>query len=182
MARSFNTGTVDDALVKSSISTFPVTAWPITMAAWVYFPSDPPSADETVVFGLADNSVSNQAVWISLLESSTNMFVRLVRYDGGTADTLNGVTNLANSTWHHIAAVISSNTDAKVYRNGVQDNTTAVSRAFPTGLDVISIGQVTDSSPINNSVGNSIAEVGLWSAALSVSELVSLAAGTSPML
>lgn len=85
-------------------------------------------------------------------------------------------TVLSDGTWYHLAATRSSGT-LTGYVNGTAEATTPA----PAALDMTTQYQWLASGEISNYKFNGIAaEVGLWSAALSASEVVALAKNRKP--
>jgi hypothetical protein len=109
---------------------------------------------------------------------------------GATTDTLCAATfnnpsfgeavssaTFTSGTWHHACGVWVGDSDRRVFLNGTkQTNATGVST--PTSQD-FNIGRYGGTAPANYYDGD-MAEVGLWSAALSDSEVASLAKGFPP--
>jgi hypothetical protein len=92
--------------------------------------------------------------------------------DPGTAVATSGV-------WYHACCTYDSTNGLKTYLNGVSDGTAAANGALQTGSNPFMIGYDSNFSPARDFNG-SLADAAHWSAALSTSEVVALAAGARP--
>lgn len=157
-----------------------LTAEPITLACW---------------FNSNDTTVNQTLVSIGT-SGATPGFFRLAAMGGVTGDPVRAqkqqestpVTNQADTsvgyssnTWHHAAAVFASTESRTVYIDGgnSNNNTSLVESANPNRTDV---GVLQGSTGLTQYMSGRIAEVGIWNAALSASEIKSLSAGYSPLL
>jgi hypothetical protein len=97
------------------------------------------------------------------------------------ADT-NGTTNAQTtvgfqaSTWQHAAGVWAAANSRTIYLNG-GNSVTDVRTAVPSGLVATNIGARFLNGAYGLFMAGLIAEVGIWSAALTADEIASLAAG-----
>jgi hypothetical protein len=167
-ARSF------DGSTQSLSGTAPIASPPITLAAW-FFPTD---------------LTRNQAI-VTLLDPVTDHAHFLILRGAVTGDPLAATSNqqpstavqalssgsVTSGTWQHGAAVFASASSRSVYLNGV--GATNSDNATTTGITTLRIG-IFSISP--GAFAGRIAEVGIWSAALSADEVASLARGLSPLL
>lgn len=173
MARLFN----DAASDNLETSTLPVSAAPLTMAC--FFRSD-------------DITIAQDLMAISLVASSDQRFRLIaggnaagdpVRANArttasGTADT---TTGYSANTWHHAAAVFASTTSRTAYIDGGSKGTNTTSLA-PSGMTRFNIG-VSQSNPVPSGyLSGDVCEAGIWNAALTDAEILSLAQGMSPRL
>ena len=143
---------------------------PCTMAAWGYLDATDGARDIVSVSSKATRSV---------LRLNVNSGQYRIADQGNVNAVANGATVSAGS-WNHYAGVFASGSSRTPYTNGVAGtaNTTSVAAITPT---VTSIGAWFEgtSSPIQFFDGR-IAEVGIWSAALTAAEIASLAKGMTP--
>lgn len=171
MARDFSS-TI--RLIGVVPTTFPVTAWPITMGAWIK--NDNTNA---TVFAVADASTSDD--WILI---GTRGLISEMKCDvktAGSATAILGTTAIATADWSHIALVVRGDADREIYLNGVSEGmVTTPSKAFPNNLDRIGVGGIPDTAFIDAGGSHYISDVALWDTDLSVSELLALTAGASP--
>ncbi len=166
MALRFTQASNETASALATVAT----AAPVTIAAWVY-----PVTTTAQQFAVTLYKASDLNQHFTLGYDATNWFA-LAR-DGGTpGSSLSGT--VATNTWTHAGAVFASSTSRTIYKNGVAGtaNTTSI---VPAGIDSIALGKEMSSG---DSLDGSLAEVAIWSVALSASEMASLAAGCSPLL
>ena len=88
-----------------------------TVIGWVK--CDDVTGTETM-YAPNTNGVDN---WLAITSSKASVFFSQSSDTNNT--TLNGATTLVNGTWYQIACTIDTST-AKIYLNGVEDNTTTV--------------------------------------------------------
>ena len=93
------------------------------------------------------------------------------------------VANQVVSAWNHAAGVFTSNTSRTVYLNGVGiSSSTSIAGATGTAFNSMAIGRRHTVSTSPQYSSGRIAEVGVWTAALTADEILSLNAGVSPAL
>lgn len=154
-------------------------------------PIDPPFT--VVARGLAQQN-SASAILLSV-DTTTNAFERVqvnfvgalagdpiylsaVNAAGAAADAVG--SGFATNTWHHIAAVVASSTSRVLWVDGVARVTNTTSIAV-NGLNQVAIGARKNTSYGTFWTGG-IAEVAVWSVALTTNEIADLASGMSPLL
>lgn len=170
MARLFDDGTNEYLQVAST----PVTTYPITLACW--FNSDDDTAGQTLM-QVTDTAGGTDYHRIALRgDAGGDLLEARSRNGGGVALTTIGFT--AN-TWHHACGVFAANNDRAVFIDGGNKGVDATV-SNDAGLDAVSIGRSGDSSPGNYMSGR-IAEAAIWDIALADNEVISLAAGVSPL-
>jgi hypothetical protein len=171
MAYDFN-GSNQSATSASA----PATAEPLTIAAW--FKSDVNNA-RTVIVSIADTNISAGA-FFALVEDGTKAGDPICATKfSNTSDLGEAVstTGFTVGTWHHGCAVFTSTTSRTAYIDGGSANTNTGSR--PADAQVVDktaigcLGRATNVAFYNGQ----IAEVGIWSAALTAAEVASLADG-----
>lgn len=92
-------------------------------------------------------------------------------------------TGFTVDTWFHAAAVFTSATDRAAFINGGSKGTNATSRT-PAGINRTAIGfqdNAAASRAFAQGGTGSLAEVGIWNAALTDAEIAALATGLSPL-
>jgi hypothetical protein len=92
--------------------------------------------------------------------------------EAGTANAV-GATALSVGTWYSCVALFVSATDRQVYRDGVQDGTNATSKTPSITTPLLRVGLNSNASPGNPALG-SLAEIAVWSVALTVDEIAAL--------
>lgn len=148
----------------------PVSVVPLTMACW--FNS---SAASVAIMSIGGSSgTATQRFQLSLASQ---------RVQAGTVGTtsygVSTTTTYTLNTWAHCCAVYANNPARIAYLNagGAVSGTNITT---PTGLTSLSIGSRYQSG-FGAFFPGSLAEVGVWSAALQVEEIASLARGVSPL-
>ena len=155
-----------------------LTAYPFTFSCWFNVSN---VTGDHYLMSIADQSTGTNYWTLVALGSVAGDPVSFVSRSGGSGNLANTTTGFSAATWTHACGVGTSATSRNSYINGgsVGSNTTS---STPSGLDNTDIGQVhTSGGHIGPPLG-SVAEVGIWAAALSVSEIAALAAGVSPLL
>lgn len=172
-ARGFN-GT--SAYLRTT--TLPVTAPPFTMACW-FWVND--LSATYAVLALSRDSVQVDGFRILAEGSTAGSPLRadtIVNGGGGIARTS---TSLVSGQWMHAAGVWASTSSRRVLLNGGGAVTDTTSVGAPV-LDAFDIGARSFTGTIGLFIPGRVAEVGVWSAALTDDEISSLARGVSPLL
>jgi len=167
MARAFDGG----SQVFSNSAATPVTIVPFTMCCW-FLPTDVSGAQ--VMLNIGRWGV--QADVFLMYMSGSDLRAQTWRVAGNEAS----VGTVTAGIWQHGTVVFAAVDDRTVYLDGASNNDTGSTE--PTAIDSINIGgQRWGGSHINWYEG-SMAEVGVWDVALSVSEIAALEAGATPPL
>jgi hypothetical protein len=167
MARTFN-GTS-----QSIESTAPVTAVPLTIACWFY----PTSSAAAVICSIGVPG-STDRFQISAIPSTP--VINATTVQGGTAPAATLNTAIALNTWHHGAAVFSAINSRQVFFNGTGSAVNTGS-ATPSGINRLNISGAYAPSLVAFFAGG-LAEVVVWNAALTATEISGLASGFNPRL
>src|SRR5215813_2611285 len=169
MARNFN-GTSDYIDVSNSPL---LTSAPLTVAAWINWGGTTGTNDHWAVG--RDDDVLGRAYTLGITDSTSQILAQIQ----GTP-IQSGSTATAN-VWTHIAftADASATSVITVYKNGVPGTPTARNLGASTGITAI--GKRTYSGN-NDWFNGSIADVGIWAAALSTTEVIALAFGARPFM
>ena len=171
MARSFNPA----ASQWLSAAGLPAMAAPLTVSCW--FKPGATSVGSQTLIALDDGAVA--ANHLALRQLNTSGQAQVQQVEGGT--TLFG--NLASpigtdGVWEPWGMVLASATSRKVWFAGVSAAGSSNSLTS-TGLVEVHLGALRGTSQFLN---GSLAEVGVWSVALSDDEMTMLAAGICPLL
>jgi hypothetical protein len=86
------------------------------------------------------------------------------------------VSPVSAGNWYHAAGVFTNSLSPQAFVNGIVGSTTGGGSITPTGIDQILIGAARTTS-LTGYYNGSIAEVGIWNAALTAAEIASLAKG-----
>lgn len=169
MAYSFVTSS-SQYMNTSSVGTF---SEPFTLACWFNITAGT-TAQSSLVSINSSSTVQRHSLNAQGTAGTTYQ-VRAVSFDssGASADS---TTSYTNGTWNHAAGVFSSSTSRTAYLNGGGKATNTTSRLIT--VNYFGIGMLKNVSPQNYTNG-AIAEVGVWSAALTDDEIYSLSRGIS---
>lgn len=152
----------------------PVTAYPVTMAAWF---NTPTAVGARRIIGIYNSTAAGSFNLLQIGLSTATSTVFMLAADGAAGTSTATTATFAVNVWNHVAAVFTSATARAIILNGGGKVTDATSRAI-TGIDRASIGisdTATPTSPMD--AGGLIAEGAIWSAALSDSEVARHASG-----
>ena len=151
-------------------STAPVTAVPLTIAGWFRGTT----TDSTR--GLIELNSGGNTNYFSIRKVSGSLNIRgTVRLDNGTEQTVSSTGTYTQNDWFHAAFVCESATLRTIYLNGGNEANSTVS-VVPSGINTMFIGFAGAYW-----TGDS-AEVAIWNAALTKSQVESLAKGFAPSL
>jgi hypothetical protein len=169
MAFSFN-GTSSYIETTST----PVTGTPFTMACW--FQCNTTNLTKTIMY--MGNSNSSHKFELGI---DNNLLRLAVRSVGGGSVFAYHNTAVSTSAWMHATAVCVSPSSRFVILNGTNKIENTAIRT-PIGLNSINLGA---ENPLNTRGGflnGYIAEAGIWNAALTDDEVLSLSKGFAPSL
>jgi hypothetical protein len=140
---------------------------PCTMAVWAYLDNVTDVRDFV--------SVSSKTA-LAVLRLNVNATQFRIADQGNVNAVANGGTVSAN-VWNHYAGVFASGSSRTPYTNGVAgaENTTTVAAITPTFTNIGAFYAGTATAI--QFMDGKIAEVGIWSAALTAAEVASLAKG-----
>jgi len=172
MARLFD----DAASQYLEINQAVIAACPLTIAFW--FNSDDVTNNQDALCIAQDDDADRYYSLGPWGNGAGATSVTLFRRKDSTVATATTTSYLAN-TWHHACAVCAADDDAAMFLDAGGKNTSAVS-VVPTGWDRTRIGSSADSSPTNYMSG-SLADIAVWSAALTDAEVGLLARGIPPV-
>lgn len=152
----------------------PVTAPPLTMACW--FNAENTTANHSLVYiGL---STSTSRFFLSAQGAVTNdpISFDVILGVGYSAQVASTTTGYNANTWNHACGVATSSILRTVYLNGGSSGTNTVATTPPTA-DRLTIGSRLNIGSPGIFLDGSVAEVGVWNAALTAAEIASLAQG-----
>lgn len=156
--------------LSASIGSLP-TATPLTIAYWFKVAT----LSDAWLVNLSDSSANFVDIVTGPQSAGTaGMFVR----NSGSVPKAESVGTYQTDEWAHIAAVVSA-IDAKEVSLDGHTGATLSQSAFPAALDTLAVGAIVWSSLTPMFAGR-VAEVGVWSRALSADEIHALAAGMRP--
>ena len=145
----------------------------------------PPTANMTISAMINPTSVSGTDTIVSKGSSTTQGYsLELVsgrltfrsRSSAGN-QVATGATTLAINTWYHVAGVRDTSTNTiRVYVNGVQDGSTAISGTVSSSTNNFNVGRLQTGA---NYFAGRIDEVAIYSTALSVTRLAAQSAASN---
>lgn len=150
---------------------------PITMACW--FKASNTTANHGLL-NISDNATGGQGIRLNAQGTAVGDPIRIVSV-GTTTVIVETTTNYTANTWTHACGVFASSTSRTVYINGGNSASSTVS-STATGENRLFVGVTRAASSFSNFLSGDIAEVGIWNAALTSDEVLSLAKGFSPSL
>jgi hypothetical protein len=152
-----------------SAASAPVSSPPFTLSCRFYVENT--STTGRVLIGL-DNASGTD--FYALLLSSSNVIFNAS--SGGSAQIGSSVLFSINQ-WNHACAVVSSITNRELFLNGASVGTSTDSKN--PAISLLKIGTRTSNGVVGNFMQGSIAEVGIWSVALTAAEIASLSKGAT---
>jgi hypothetical protein len=157
-----------------------VSGLPFTLACW--FNKDNATSNQVLV-SVSDDTKSWHLAWLGAGGAETGDPVVLVTAENIGAIRVDPTTSgFSASQWTHACGVWTSSTSRKVFINGGSAGTGTTS-SNPAGFNTTGYGAA-ENGPAPASFiqpfGGLLAEVGIWSAALTDAEVASLADGFSP--
>ncbi|MHC4475710.1 MAG: LamG domain-containing protein [Planctomycetota bacterium] len=172
MSRSF-TRTSSQYLQASQSA---VTGPPFSMACWF----NTSNLTDSMVLMCMANSASHTNLY-NLLASGNIAGDRVRAQSRDSSGSVFAETSSGFSvdTWHHGCGVWVSTNERRAYIDGGNEGTYLANKS-PTGIDVVSVGRVSDASP-GGYYDGLLAEAAIWDSALSESEVAVLAKGYSPL-
>lgn len=147
----------------------PVSAYPMTLAAWAMV--DDSNADRIV---LAVNQSTTPFHRVTIFRSLAND-VRAQSFGSNNAVATAAGPSLA--TWFHIAGVFASATSRICYLNGTAGQTDTTTSTINTLNEIIVGGRRSTGGTVGLLWDGKVADAGIWNAALTASEVASLAKG-----
>lgn len=140
------------------------------MVSWGF-----PELTDSVFIGVVDSTRFNTIFFIDIASASNlgRLGARNTSFFG-----VSGTTDILDA-WHHLVGRFISDTEKRLYVDGIEEGNLTVSVTFATTVDRISHGVTGDSSP-GEFFDGQLAHGVLWNANLSVNEISALARGVNP--
>lgn len=128
-----------DRLTVPSSSAFDFGTGDFTLEAWVR----PNSASQTLVI-MDRGRYADFTPWVLMLSGGVLRLACSNWFGSWDVCNINGTTNLAALTWHHVAAT-RSGTTFRIFVNGTQEGTATSATALGATTSVVQIGRDADS-------------------------------------
>lgn len=168
MARLFNG--INDYLDAGNPAALDITGDTVTLSAWINLSSV--NGEQKVFAKWSDSPEAFQY----LLSVNSDDHVIFAVFPGTTI-IAEGTTALPINTWHHVAGVYDG-TAARVYVDGIEEDSTATTGNLSSTTAPVRIG---GGSGGENPFDGTIGPCALWPTARSAGEIKTLAAGVSPL-
>jgi hypothetical protein len=147
----------------------PVASAPLTVAAWFWVNST--SGNQAIATLTAGNTAQR-----FLLYTAGGQVFWFVNDTGFSQVSISA--GLAANTWHHACAVESATNSRVVYANGTAGSASTGTRS-PASVDEMYVGIDRLNNSFSFPMTGRVAEVGVWSAALTAAEVRSLSQGVA---
>jgi hypothetical protein len=153
--------------------------YPLSVSVW--FNSPAYTGSNQTLLSIANTS-NNDRVQLTIgAGAAAQQVIQIVTTQGATQPGSFTASTFSWGTWNHAAGVMASSTSRLPYVNGTTDGTQNNTDCTPSGANVLAVG-----SRFSGSYGlfatASIANVGVWAAALTSDEIASLALGVTPAM
>lgn len=155
----------------------PIGSAPLTIACW--FNSNTITANQILV-SLGKSTDSTNAFALAIFGAVGGDPVRATT-TATTAASADSTAGYSANTWQHACAVFSAANARAAFLNGTNKGTNTTSRT-PSGVDVTTVGALNGGGSHTIFMSGLIAEVAIWSSALTDTEVALLALGYSPIL
>jgi hypothetical protein len=159
-----------------SAGSAPVAAVPLTMACW--FSVDNTTANHTLISLSSTLGTFNNYFRIRAAGAVAGDPLQATCAQDSTESVATSTSAFSSGTFHHAAGVFSSNTSRTVYLDG-GNSATSTENISPLNINSSQIAAVflRGINAFSGFTDGRIAEVGIWSAALTAAEVASLAKG-----
>ena len=155
-------------------SLFSISPYPLTISCW--FNAENTTANHALVYiGLSTNT-SRFLLYAGGAVTNDPISFDVIITGGGAARVASTTTGYNANTWSHACGVATSSILRTVYLNGGSSGTNTVS-SIPSTPDRLTIGSRLNIGIPGVFLDGSVAEVGIWNAALTADEIASLAQG-----
>lgn len=161
-----------------SVGSAPVTATPLTLAAWAK--TDTIGVTQSILSLTTGAGTADRNAFLLRVRSTDEVNARVC--DGSTGTNALTSADITVNTWFHAAAVFTSPTSYAAFLNGGSKGTATTSRT-PSGVAFSSIGATVFGTVEASAFASAglIAEAGIWNIALSDVDIAALATGVSPL-
>ena len=149
-----------------------ISDYPFSVTGW--FKGETKSGDGHL-FTINDVSANNVKYGVLLRQSLNEGEVRIFAQNTTTQSNTYGSANQFNDDdWHHFAAVFENATSHKLYVDGVYGVANTTSVTFNSATDSFVIGIDKDSDGLGKEFQGEMAQVGLWSKAMTQAQILSV--------
>jgi hypothetical protein len=156
------------------LSLLTISAYPLTLSCW--FNAENTTANNALIY--LGNSASASRLQLTASGAVINdpISFDVIPGAGGSPVVANTTIGYSPNIWNHACGVATSATLRTVYLNGGSSGTNTTS-STPSTPNRLTIGARLNTGVPGTFLDGSIAEVGIWNAALTADEVASLAQG-----
>ena len=154
-------------------ATLSLSDFPFTLACW-FRASD--SGDQQTLVGI-QNLLNGHRSNLFAASQIVNDPIVAATTVGGSVAQVQSTTPFTNNTWHHACGVFVSDSSRTVYLDAGGSATTTTTLAPTFGSSTVGVGARHNGTSWGLFAQADIAEVGIWSAALTQQEIESLSRG-----
>jgi len=172
MARNFEESN-NDYLDAGNPSALNLTGDEVTLSVWIRLEST--TVEGKIIAKWADAGSAFQY----LLSTDSGDKCQFAIFNGGTVIAL-GTTTLVVGVWYHLAGTYDGS-NAKVYCNGIEEDSTSTSGNMPSTTAPVRIGAGSGGAGTENPFDGDIGHCTIWDAPLSAGEIKSLSVGINPL-
>ncbi len=144
-----------------------VTGYPFAISAWIN--TTTANNQDMVIFSLADNTSANNYIEVVLTSVG---FAGVISRNPSSKSAI-GSTDLRDGNWHFVTGVFASDTDRRIYVDGLLEASDNSSSAYAPEINRWSIGRLGDSNPDSYFEGV-IDLVGFWNSDFTDQEVLDL--------
>jgi hypothetical protein len=155
-------------------SLFSISPYPLTISCW--FNAENTTANQALVYIGLSTSTSRFFLYAGGAVAGDPISFDVIGAGGGVGQVASTTTGYNANIWSHACGVATSSILRTVYLNGGSSGTNTVS-STPSTPDRLTIGSRLATGIPGIFLDGSIAEVGIWNAALTPAEIASLARG-----
>lgn len=158
-----------------------------TVAFWARAASQASTTLFSISRSTETGGINNPSIFVQNRGGRVTYFLRANASSDGNAWNGFATPGLAggiafDGTWHHVAARLSGTTSSTWVDGSVAEQAAAGATVpATTGMDRLGLGAVVRGN-VTSYAAATIAEVGIWSSAITSDEIVSLARAASPLL
>lgn len=156
-----------------------VQTWPITIHGRIRLTASNDGLDH-VILNLSEAG-SNNGFRLQVESNAGSMKPRCSTKAGGAANSATATASISDTNWHSCVGEITAANARQVWLDNAGNGSDTVSRT-PSTLTKTVIGSFDNGGTLGGNVAHELADVAVWSVALTSDERASLAAGVSPLL
>ena len=154
-------------------------SWPITLHGRIRLTNPGDGLDHTIV-GLWEAG-SNNGFRLQVEFPGSLTKARCATKAGGSAASATSTTTITDTNWHSVVGEITAANARQVWLDNAGNGSNATSLT-PGTLTKTTAGAYDNGGTLGGNVAHELADIAVWSVALTSDERASLAAGVSPLL